>query len=86
MCNKPKTTIIYNLPLNSPILVQREKPTGQSSYWSSPYNLLSTENETYIIQLPYGPTNFYNIVMKPYLADSKIIEDTQLKDNKNKLP
>jgi hypothetical protein len=26
--NRPKTTVIYNLPLNSPILVWREGPTG----------------------------------------------------------
>ena len=28
MCNRPKTTIIYNLPLNSPVLVWREGPIG----------------------------------------------------------
>ena len=83
--NGPKITAIYNLPLNSLILVQREGPTGQLSYWSSLYNLLSTKNKTCIIQLPYRPTNFYSIVVKPYLVDPKIIEDTQLKDNKNKL-
>jgi hypothetical protein len=30
--NRPKITAIYNLPLNSPILVWREGPIGQSSY------------------------------------------------------
>ena len=30
--NGPKTTAIYNLPLNSPVLVYREGPTGQPSY------------------------------------------------------
>ena len=47
--NGPKTTVIYNLPLNSPILVWREGPTGQFSYQSSPYNLLSIKNKTCII-------------------------------------
>jgi len=28
MCNRPKTITIYNLPLNSPILVWREGPIG----------------------------------------------------------
>src|SRR5271156_6774352 len=32
MCNRPKTTAIYNLPLNSPVLVWREGPIGQPSY------------------------------------------------------
>jgi hypothetical protein len=46
MCNRPKTTAIYNLPLNSPILVWRERLIGQPGYWSGPYNLLSIKNET----------------------------------------
>ena len=32
MHNRLKTTAIYNLPLNSPILVSREGPTGQFNY------------------------------------------------------
>ncbi len=75
MRNRPKTTAIYNLPLNSPILVWREGPTGQPGYWSGLYNLLSIENKTYIIQLPHGPTNFCSTVVKPYLVDPEITED-----------
>ena len=86
MRNGPKTTVIYDLPLNSPVLVWREGPTGQPGYWSGLYNLLSTENETCTIQLPYGPTNFRSTVVKPYLVDPEITEDTQLGDNENKLP
>jgi hypothetical protein len=86
MCNRPKTTAIYNLPLNSPILVWREGPIGQPSYWSSPYNLLSIKNETYTIQLPHRFTNFCSMVMKPYLVDPEITEDTQPEDNKSELP
>ena len=44
--NGPKTTAIYNLLLNLPVLVWREGLTGQPSYWSGPYNLLSIENKT----------------------------------------
>ena len=73
--NGPKTTVIYDLLLNFPVLVWRERPTGQPSYWSSLYNLLNIKNETYIIQLPYKPTNFYSMVIKLYLVDPKIIED-----------
>ena len=85
MRNRPKTTVIYNLPLNLPVLVWREGPTGQFGYWSSLYNLLSIKNETCTIQLPYRPTNFCSMVVKPYLIDPEIIEDTQLEDNKSEL-
>ena len=32
ICNKPKITVIYNLLLNSPVLVWREGLIGQPSY------------------------------------------------------
>ena len=86
MRNRPKITVIHNLPLNLPVLVWREGLTGQFSYWSSPYNLLSIENETYTIQLPYRPTNFCSMVVKPYLVNPKITKDIQPEDNKSKLP
>ena len=75
MRNKLKITVIYNLLLNSPVLVWREEPIGQFSYWSSLYNLFSIKNKTYIIQLLYRPTNFYSMVVKPYLVDPEITED-----------
>ena len=84
--NGPKTTVIHNLLLNSPVLVWREGPIGQPGYWSGLYNLLSTKNKTYTIQLPYGPTNFRSTVVKLYLVDPEIIEDTQPEDNKSKPP
>ena len=83
MRNRSKITIIYDLLLNSPVLVWREGPIGQPGYWSSLYNLLSTKNKTCIIQLPHRPTNFHSTVVKPYLVDPKIT-DTQLEDNKGK--
>jgi hypothetical protein len=86
MHNRPKTTIIYNLLLNSPVLVWREGPISQPGYWFSPYNLFSIKNKTCTIQLPYRPTNFCSTVVKPYLVDPKITKDMQLEDNKSKLP
>ena len=75
MRNGPKTTVIYDLLFNSPVLVWREGPIGQPGYWSGLYNLFSIKNEKYTIQLPYGPTNFCSIVVKPYLVDPKIIKN-----------
>ena len=86
MRNGPKTTVIYNLPLNLSVLVWREEPIGQFSYWFGLYNLLSIKNKTCTIQLLYRPTNFCSTIVKLYLVDPKIIEDIQLGDNKNKLP
>ena len=75
MRNRPKTTAIYNLPLNSLVLVWRKGPIGQPNYWSGLYNLLSIKNKTYTIQFPHGPTNFCSIVIKLYLVDPETIED-----------
>src|SRR6266576_6385253 len=85
ICNRPKITIIHDLPLNLPVLIWREGLIGQPGYWSGLFNLLSIKNENCIVQLPYRPTNFCSTVVKPYLVDPKII-DTQPEDNKSKLP
>jgi hypothetical protein len=68
MRNGPNTTAVYGLPLNSPVLVWREGNTGQPGSWSGPYNLLSQENETCVVNLPNGPTSFRSTVVKPYLT------------------
>src|SRR6266567_6066242 len=40
-CNRPNTTLVHNLPLNSKVLVW-----CKSSNWNRPYCLLAIENET----------------------------------------
>ena len=69
--NSPNMTIIYNLPLNSPILVQREGNTGQAGFWPGLYPLFNINSKTYIVKLPYGPTDFYSTIVKLYLIDLK---------------
>ena len=59
--NGPNTTLVYNLPLNSKVLIQQE-----SSNWTGPYRLLAVEDETYYIQLPSGPISFRSTSVKPY--------------------
>ena len=39
--NRPNTTLVHDLPLNSEVLVWRE-----SGSWNGPYCLLAVENET----------------------------------------
>ena len=42
--NKPNTALVYNLPLNSEVLIWRK-----SGNWTKPYRLLAIKNETYYI-------------------------------------
>ena len=76
MRNGPTTTAIHNLPLNSPVMVWREGPTGQPGFWSGPYNLLRVDGETCIIQLPHGPISFRSTVVKPYYTDPDYSPET----------
>ena len=73
ICNGSSTTAIYNIPLNSLILVWREGNTGQLGYWAGLYNLLNVEGETCTINLLSGPMKFRSIIVKPYLIDPKYI-------------
>ena len=59
--NGPNTTLIYNLPLNSKVLVWRK-----SGNWNRPYYLLAIENKIYCIQLSSRLTSFRSISVKPY--------------------
>jgi len=65
--NRPDTTPVHDLPLNSEVLVWREGNTGQSGKWTGPCTLLALEGETYKVQLPRGPTDFRSTTVKPYL-------------------
>ena len=71
MRNRPSTTAIYNLPLNSLVLVWREGNTIQLRYWAGLYNLLNIKEEIYTVNILSGPIKFYNTVIKPYLIDPK---------------
>ncbi len=75
------TGSVYDLPINSPVLVYREGNTGQSGEWKRPYNLLSIQGKSMIIGLPHGPTKFRSISIKPYFIDSTSIDDHQLVPN-----
>jgi hypothetical protein len=74
--NGLNTTLVYDLPLNSEVLVWRE-----SGNWTGPYCLLAVENETYCIQLPSGLTSFRSTSVKPYFW-SKNTHDVELDELK----
>ena len=60
-CNGPNIALVYNLLLNSEVLVQRE-----SGNQTRPYHLLAVKNKIYYIQLPSRLTSFRSISIKPY--------------------
>lgn len=63
------TSVLYDLPLNSDVLVWRRGMTGRQGTWSGPYKLLGLDKETCIIELPSGPTKFRSTTVKPYLTE-----------------
>jgi len=73
-------TLVYNLPLNSKVLIWRE-----SSNWTGPYYLLAVENKIYCVQLPNGPTRFRSTSVKPYFW-SKNTCDYNIKPDKLEAP
>ena len=79
MWNGPRIDIIYNLPLNLPVLVWREGNIGQVRHWDRPYKLLMAKGETYIVKLLSRPIPFWSIVVKPYLRPESIKSDPEIK-------
>jgi hypothetical protein len=61
MRNGPNTSAILELPIQSDVRVWRE-----NDGWTGPFKLIAVDGETCTIQMPYGPTNFRSIVVKPY--------------------
>jgi hypothetical protein len=55
------TESIYNLPLNSDVLVWRE-----DGGWKGPFKLINITAETCKVLLPSGLTDFRTTVVKPY--------------------
>ena len=76
--NRLNTTLVYNLPLNSKVLIWRE-----SGNWTRPYHLLAVKDKTCYIQLLSGLTNFRNIFIKPYFWSENTYD---IKLNKLKVP
>lgn len=70
MRNGPSTTAIHDLPLNSQVLVWREK-----AKWQGPYRLLSLQGETCVVELSSGPTMFRSTSVKPYLTNANAAGD-----------
>ena len=65
--NSPRVDSVYDLLINSNVLVFCESNANYTSKWTGPFKLLSIVNETCKISLPSEPIDFRNTVVKPYL-------------------
>ena len=70
--NRPNTTPVHDLPLNSKVLIWRENGS-----WNGLYCLLAVKNKTCYVQFPSRPIRFKNMSIKPYFWP-KNTYDTEL--------
>lgn len=68
--NGPNTTHLHDLPINSLVLVWREK--GE---WDGPFILLGMEGENCRIELPHGQRTFRSTAVKPYYSNDDDLRD-----------
>lgn len=73
--NQSSTAAVHELPINLPLLVYRTKNIYQSREWEGPYNLLSIQGKSVIIELTYDPTKFRSISIKHYFIGNISIDN-----------
>ena len=61
MRNGPNVAPTLQLSLNDNVIVWRE-----NEGWTGPFKLLSIDNVTTTVDMPYGSTNFRTTVVKSY--------------------
>ena len=74
MQNGPNANAIYNLPPNSPVLVQREGNTSQSGYQDGLFTLLTVKGKICTVKLSSGPIAFL-ITVARYITIGDSISD-----------
>jgi hypothetical protein len=78
--NGLSTTGLYDLTINSDVLVWREGNTGQLGSWEGPYKLVAINGEDCVLALPRGNTTFRSTSIKPfYMLDKSTTETDPLK-------
>ncbi|KAI0990942.1 hypothetical protein K3495_g17245, partial [Podosphaera aphanis] len=60
--NGPQNHMLIDVAIGSEVLVWRT----HLKKWTGPFKLLSIENQTCTVDLPYGPTKFRSTIVKPY--------------------
>ncbi len=79
MRNRPDTSATTRLPLQSDVLVWREREG-----WQGPHKLLAIDGETCTLGMPYGPTKFRSVVVKPYYRGEHSTEEQQIDTDNGK--
>lgn len=64
MRSDPNVSQLAKLPLNSLVLVRREKDK-----WTGPYRLINIDGQTCTVETNHGPVNFRSTVVKPYYPE-----------------
>jgi hypothetical protein len=64
--NELSISLIYDLSLNSSVLMFREDNTDQSESWKELFKLLNIQNESAIVELSNESTKFRSISIKSY--------------------
>lgn len=64
--NGPSVEDVLALPLQSEVLVWREKDG-----WQGPYKVISTQGHDVTVDMVNGPTTFRSTIVKPYLRDDQ---------------
>jgi hypothetical protein len=70
--NGPVTEPIHDLPINSDVMVWREKDG-----WKGPFKLIGITGETCKLLLPSGPTDFRSTVVKPFFQHPETEPQTE---------
>jgi hypothetical protein len=68
--NGPTTEDVLTLPLQSEVLVWREKHG-----WQGPYKVINTDGHNVTIDTINGPTTFRSTVVKPYYKDTTTVHE-----------
>ena len=68
--NGPTTDEVLSLPLQSEVMVWREK-----NGWQGPYKIINMKDHDVTVDMVNGPTTFRSTVVKPYYRDPAIDEN-----------
>ncbi|KAI1003454.1 hypothetical protein K3495_g4753 [Podosphaera aphanis] len=72
MRNGPNVSRLASLPLNSLVLVWREKDK-----WTGPHRLIDMDGQTCTVETNHGPVKFRSSVVKPYCPEGNDIPSTE---------
>ena len=85
--NGPNVIDVMNLPLNSKVMVFRERPGKKSGHQTRPYTLLRVDKTTYTVEVNSRSVNFLIIKLRVFhedLYDNKTDNEHTNKETSNR--